>query len=127
MVRVRVLLAEDYPFFREMMRQVLAEDPEVDVVGEAEEPEAILVAVESLAPDVVLLDTSLPGASGLDVAGAIRTQSPHVQIIVLGEEEIEDYRTVTREMGISAYLLKQDMEQGLLRALRNIHGLERDG
>lgn len=126
MAKVRVLLAEDYPFFRNMMRHVLAAEPEVDIVGEAEEPGAVMLAVLSLAPDVVLLDTSLPGASGLDVAGEIRRQLPHVQVIVLGDEEMEDYQTVARERGIAAYLLKQNMERELLQTLLGIHGVVED-
>ncbi|MBI4320109.1 MAG: response regulator transcription factor [Chloroflexi bacterium] len=127
MSKLRVFLAEDYPFFRKMMRQILTADPEVDVVGESEDSTAIVLTVQSLAPDVVLLDTSLPGASGLEVASAIRRQSPRVQVVLLGDEEMEDYHTVARERGIAAYLLKQNMEQELLQALRNIHGVDGAG
>ena len=78
---IRVLLCDDAPGFRALLRYTLDEDPGLVVVGEACDGEAGLEAVAALRPDVVLLDISMPRLQGLDAIGAMLERSPSSRIV----------------------------------------------
>src|SRR3954453_21266129 len=81
--RIRVLLCDDAPGFRALLRYTLEDDPAVAVVGEADDAETCLAALVDLKPDVVLLDLSLPRVPGLDAIAAIRARAPECRIVAV--------------------------------------------
>jgi DNA-binding NarL/FixJ family response regulator len=103
---IRVLLCDDAPGFRALMRYALEADPSAVVVGEAGDGEAGLEAVARLRPDVVLLDLSMPRLEGLDVIAAMRERSPHRRIVALSGFIAEDVADVVRARGAHAYVEK---------------------
>ena len=80
---IRVLLCDDAPGFRALMRYALEEDPVFAIVGEASDGRAGLEAVAALRPDVVLLDLSMPRLDGIDAIGEMRVRSPATRIVAL--------------------------------------------
>jgi len=103
---IRVLLCDDAPGFRALMRYTLEEDANVVVVGEAVDGEAGLAAVAELRPDVVLLDLSMPRVEGIDVIAAMRARSPATRIVALSGFTAEEMEGPVLELGAHAYVEK---------------------
>jgi DNA-binding NarL/FixJ family response regulator len=103
---IRVLLCDDAPGFRALMRYTLEEIPGVVVVGEAADGEAGLAAVAELQPDVVLLDLSMPRVEGLEVIAAMRACSPSSRIVALSGFTAEEMAAAVLERGAHAYVEK---------------------
>jgi len=118
--RIRALIAEDYAPYRRLLRQALAEAPEVEIVAEvADGPQAVAKARE-LAPDVVLMDISLPGMGGLAATRFIAQDLPATKVIVLLEDDNREYRQAAEESGASACMLKEAAGKGLLVLVRSL-------
>ena len=102
-----MLLCDDAPAFRALLRYTLAEDPDVVVVGEAGDAESGLRAIAELRPDVVLLDISMPGGvQGLDAIAAMRDCSPRSRIVALSGFTAEEMSPVALARGAHAYVEK---------------------
>jgi DNA-binding NarL/FixJ family response regulator len=101
-----VLLCDDAPGFRALLRYALAEDPDVIVVGEAGDGEAGLAAIGVLDPDVVLLDISMPRLQGLDAIAAMRERSPATRIVALSGFTADEMAALALESGAHAYVEK---------------------
>jgi DNA-binding NarL/FixJ family response regulator len=104
--QIRVVLCDDAPSFRALLRYTLDEDPDVVVVGEAGDGEAGLAAVAALRPDVVLLDISMPRVQGLDAIGAMLARSPGSRIVALSGFSAADMADAALERGAHAYVEK---------------------
>lgn len=118
-VRIRVLIADDHPIVREGLRTLLAEEPDLEVVGEAASGEAAIEQVERLEPDVVLMDLRMPGLGGLGALKGIRLRRPRTQVVVLTSfAEDKDVQEAVAA-GAVGYLLKDALRDELLRAIRN--------
>lgn len=103
---IRVVIAEDHALVREGTRQIVATDPRIQVVGEAEDGQAALDMVEATHPDVLVLDLHLPKVTGIEVARRIRTQGDGPRILVLSAYDDDDYVFAAMDAGASGYLLK---------------------
>jgi DNA-binding NarL/FixJ family response regulator len=114
---VRILLADDHAVVRRMLRQLLEEAPGCTVCGEAcDGAEAVRLATE-LAPDVAVLDVSMPRLSGLQAAQCIRAASPHTVILIVTLYETDGLVREALLAGACAYLLKRDAPQHLVPAV----------
>src|SRR3954447_9704277 len=100
----RVLLADDHRLLREAFAQLLAAD--CDVLGSVADGRALLAAVESLQPDIVVLDIAMPLLNGLDAARQLRQSAPKVKVIFLTMSEDPDVAAEAFKVGASGYLLK---------------------
>jgi DNA-binding NarL/FixJ family response regulator len=109
---------DDHAFVRRGIKSLLGAFPEWNVCGEAENGrDAIRLAAE-LKPDVVLLDVSMPGVSGLEAARTIHEREPHTRIILLTLHDSKELVRSAFRIGVNGYLLKADADQELIRALR---------
>jgi DNA-binding NarL/FixJ family response regulator len=104
--RIRVLLCDDAPGFRALLRYTLQDDPTVAVVGEVGDAETCLAALAELRPDVVLLDLSLPRVPGLDAIGVIRERAPECRIVALSGFTAADMAPRALACGAHAYVEK---------------------
>lgn len=114
---LRVLIADDNAVFRQGLCRLLASDPEIEVVGEAEDGYAAVEQALACVPDVVLMDIRMPGQSGLEAARQIRAKRPQTRIIVLTEYDSTALRAKTDQVGIAAYLTKQVDSSELLKTI----------
>ncbi len=93
---LRVLIADDHPFFRDGMRMFLETTPDIAVVGEAATGEEAVAQAETLSPDVVLMDIRMPGMSGIEATRRILEARPGVRVLVV--TMFEDDATVFTAM-----------------------------
>jgi DNA-binding NarL/FixJ family response regulator len=117
---IRVLVADDHAIVRTGIRHVLETEPGFTVVGEASNgAEALALAVE-LAPDVVVLDISMPGGSGLGTAAKLRRQCPDTRILILSMHDNAEYVLESLRAGVHGYLLKDSAATELGGAIRAV-------
>jgi DNA-binding NarL/FixJ family response regulator len=103
---ISVLLCDDAPGFRALLRYALEDDPDVVVVGEAGDGEAGLRAIADLRPDIVLLDIAMPRLQGLDAITAMRARSPATRIVALSGFTAEEMAARALGCGAHAYVEK---------------------
>jgi DNA-binding NarL/FixJ family response regulator len=109
---IRVLLCDDAEGFRALMRSSLADDPTIEIVGEAADGLAGVEATAELQPDVVLLDMSMPRMGGLQAIPKMRRRAPHTSIIGLSSLSAARMAAPSIEIGAHAYLEKgSELEQ----------------
>jgi len=115
---VRLLIADDHPIVRAGFEGILAEKPDLAVVGEAERGGEAVRLTDRLSPDVVLMDLRMPEMDGVEAIGRIKADHPHVQILVLTTYESDADILRAIEAGATGYLLKDSPREELFRAIR---------
>jgi DNA-binding NarL/FixJ family response regulator len=116
---VRVLIVDDHEIVREGLRTVLAQEREVEVVGEAADGERAVSLARMLGPDVVLMDLVMPGMGGLEALARIREACPQSQVVVLTNFASDQTVRDAIANGAVGYLLKDVHKTELLQAIRN--------
>jgi two-component system invasion response regulator UvrY len=121
---VRVLLGDDHKIVREGLKMVLADDPDLQVVAEADSGPGVLGMVQSLqgpqGVDVVLLDIALPGMDGLNVLQNLRRDWPGLPVLMLSTYPEKQYAVRCIQLGASGYLNKSTDTDALVAALRRV-------
>lgn len=122
---IRVLVVDDHPVVRHGVQHLLANDPEVKMIGEADSGPRALEQVMALQPDIVILDMRLPGTDGVEITQQLRRSYPEVKIIVLTAYRDEEYLLGALRAGAHAYLLKQASHEMLCEAIHRVYEGER--
>lgn len=121
---VRLLLGDDHRIVREGLKMVLADDPGLQVVAEADTGPGVLDAVQALhgpqGLDVVLLDIAMPGMDGLDVLQILRRDWPSLPVLMLSTYPEKQYAVRCIQLGASGYLNKSTDPDDLMAALRRV-------
>jgi two-component system, NarL family, response regulator NreC len=117
---ISCLIVDDHRLFRDGIRQLLAGDPEIEVVGEANDAAEALEKVGDLVPDIVLMDVGMPGLSSFEAARAIDRGWPGTRVIFLTMYEDEEYLLQALDAGGSGYMLKDVPAPELLEAVREV-------
>ena len=117
---IRVLVVDDHAVVREGIRHVLAGEPGFEVVGEAANGEQALALAKSRRPDVVVLDVTMPGESGLRVAPKLRAAAPGARVLIMSMHENAEYVREGVRAGASGYLLKDAAAAELRLAVRAV-------
>jgi DNA-binding NarL/FixJ family response regulator len=117
---IRVLVADDHMIVRTGIRHLLESEEGFEVVGEAASSSEALSLVADLHPDVVVLDISMPGESGLQVAARLRTRSPAPRVLILSMHDNSEYVLESVRAGAHGYLLKDTAATELRSAIRAI-------
>ena len=117
---IRIVLADDHEMLRQGLRLLLELQPDMQVVGEARTGPEVVAIVETLVPDIVIMDISIPEMDGLEACGIIRQQHPAIQILILTMHESEEYFLKALRMGAGGYLVKKAAPHELHTAVRAV-------
>jgi DNA-binding NarL/FixJ family response regulator len=120
--QIRVLLIDDHALVRAGIRALLEKWEQVEVVGEAGDGNDALELIEKLAPDVVLLDLTMPGLSGFEVLKITTAQHPGIRTIVLTVHDEEEYAFQALRAGAAGYLPKSAASSELKLAIEHVMG-----
>lgn len=118
--KTRIIVADNHPLLREGLRQVIASDEGLSVVGEAEDGSAALVIIESQRPDVAVLDITMPGMDGFELARAIREKGLAVHVIFLTIHDEEDMVNEALDLGARGYVLKEGAVKEIVFAIKAV-------
>ena len=119
-MRIRILIADDHQLVREGLRLLITGFAHCEVVGDAREGgEAVRLARE-LAPDIVLLDISMPGMNGIEACRGVLAEQPQSKVVMLSMHPDQDYVLHSVEAGAKGYVLKDSAPEELEQALRQV-------
>jgi DNA-binding NarL/FixJ family response regulator len=116
--RIRVLLAEDHETVRQGLKLLLENQPEIEVIADAEDGRQALERAKALKPDVVVLDVSMPHMNGLEATRAIKDALPSTAVVALTRHGEEAYIQELLGAGASAYILKRSAFTELLQGIQ---------
>jgi len=119
--RITLLLVDDHTVLRSGLKLLIASQVDMQVVGEAGSVGEALVKATTLLPDIVVLDLSMPGQSGLEAIGDFQRIHPRGRILVLTMHDDEEYLRHVLQAGGSGYILKRAADVELLSAIRAVH------
>jgi two-component system, NarL family, invasion response regulator UvrY len=117
---IRIFIADDHAIVRKGLKQILSETPDMFVAAEAGSGEEALKRIAHNKFDIVLLDISLPGKSGLDILMQIKKEKPKLPVVILSVHTEEQYAMRAFKAGASGYLTKESAPEELILALRKI-------
>ena len=121
MESMKVLIADDHPVVREGISAMLNRQPDIEVVGEAENGRECVEKTRELRPDIVLMDLRMPEMDGVEAMRQIAATNPEVRFIVLTTYDNDEYIFKGIEAGARAYLLKDSPREELFKAIRAVH------
>jgi CheY-like chemotaxis protein len=116
----RILLADDHLLVRQGIKRILAEDPDLEVIGEAADGREALKLLEELQPDLVILDIQMPRMGGMEAARRIKKSRPELKVLMLTMHKENEYLRQAREIGVEGFMLKEDVDLALLGAIAAI-------
>src|SRR3972149_10492153 len=117
---INILIADDHTIVRKGLKQILAETHDMVVAGEASNGFEVMEKVNNNHYDVLLLDISMPGKSGLDILRELKTENPKLPVLVLSMYPEEQYAVRVLRAGASGYLTKESAPDELVMALRKV-------
>ncbi|MFQ6116263.1 MAG: response regulator [bacterium] len=117
---IRLLIADDHALFREGLKRIFAEYDDLVVAGEASNGMEVLSQVCENDYDVVLLDISMPGRSGIDIIKQLKALEPEIRVLVLSMYSEEQYAFRALKAGASGYLTKNGASRDLINAIRKV-------
>lgn len=120
METIRILIADDQTITRSGLRNLLADEAGIEIVGEARNGEEAIDLAVSLQPDVILMDLRMPGVNGIEATRRIHRASPHISMLVLTVFEDDTSVFPAIRAGARGYLLKNTEPDELLRAIRTV-------
>ncbi|RPI05847.1 MAG: response regulator [Ignavibacteriae bacterium] len=118
MAKLRILIVDDIPSMRLLMKQYLRSHDEVVVVGEASTGEEALKKAQESQPDVIILDMSMPGLSGVEAARKIKSQFPNIYVYLCSAYELKEFRELNIDSPADGFIQKSSMKPELLAMIR---------
>jgi len=118
--RTRVLIVDDHPIVRQGLAQMINQETDLMVCGEAEDAQNALQAVAELHPDLVLVDLSLKGGSGLDLIRTLRTRQSMLPVLVVSMHDESLYVERALRAGARGYIMKHEATNIMMSAIRRV-------
>ncbi|MBW3624248.1 MAG: response regulator transcription factor [Armatimonadetes bacterium] len=120
--KLRIFLADDHAVVREGLKTLINAEPDMEVIGEAEDGRDALEKTKGCDPDIVVMDLSMPRMNGTQATEALRKSCPDMKVLALTMHEDTSYLRSLLEAGASGYVLKRSAPQELVHALRSVAG-----
>lgn len=119
---IRLVIADDHAIVRDGLKQLLAAAEGIDVVGEAQNGHEVMLRVRDVEFDLLLLDMSMPGKSGIELIKQVRAEKPRLRILVLSMHEEPQYAVRAIRAGAAGYLTKDSPSARIVAAIRKVAG-----
>lgn len=119
---IRILLADDHAIIRQGLRSLLEKEPDMEVVGEAEDGRKALRLVGKLAPNIAVMDITMPNLNGVDATRQITSDFPQTKVIALSIHSDKHFVTDMLKAGASGYILKDCLFNEFVQAIRSVAG-----
>ncbi len=117
---MRILIVDDHGIVREGLKSLLQNQSDMEVVGEGEDGQVAVDLAEQLSPDMVIMDMSMPNLNGIEATRLILQHNPNIKVIILSMHSDRHIVKETLEAGASAYVLKSNLFDEMLRALETV-------
>ena len=117
---IRIVVADDHTIVREGLKQLLGAAGDIEVVGEASDGGQVMERVRGLDFDLLLLDMSMPGRSGIELIKLVRSEKPKLRILILSMHEESQYAVRAIRAGAAGYLTKESASKQLVEAIRKV-------
>jgi two-component system, NarL family, response regulator NreC len=124
-VSIRVVIVDDHAILRSGLKRVLEAEPDIEVVGEAENAERAVFETLQTKPDVIVMDVVMPGKSGIEGMPAVLQAAPDAKVLVLSMQDDPRYVREAFDAGASGYVLKEAADTEVVGAVRAVSGGER--
>lgn len=118
--RRKVYIVDDHPIVRHGLRELIEQEGDLAVCGEAEDGPEALNALNQLRPDIILLDISLKTTSGIDLVGPIHEKAEGVPVLILSMHDEVRFAERSLKAGAQGYIMKQDPPENLILAIRRV-------
>jgi DNA-binding NarL/FixJ family response regulator len=116
---IRILIADDHPTIRQMVKHILTAQPGFEVVGEARDGQHAVTLAESLKPDVIVINVTMPKMSGFEAARRIRNRLPDCSIVILSSHKDQQFIMEARKAGAAGYVEKSHADEQLIHAIES--------
>lgn len=120
-IMIRILIADDHAVVRHGLKQIIADEADIQIVGEAEKASEVLNFVRQDDLNVIILDITMPGKSGLDLLPEIRNLRPMIKILILSMHAEEQFAIRALKSGASGYITKKSAPTELVKAIRKVN------
>jgi len=117
---IKIFIADDHPLVRKGLRQVLEEEVDFNVIGEASDATELLELLDHFEVDVIVTDLAMPGRSGLDLVADVKRVAPSVAVLVLSMHPEDRFATRALKAGASGYLTKDASPEIIMSAIRKV-------
>jgi DNA-binding NarL/FixJ family response regulator len=115
------LVADDHEVVREGTRRMLEREADIDVVGEAADGAQTVRLVDTLRPDIVVMDVRMPDVNGIEATRQIKDAHPEVRVLVFTAHDDDRYVFPLLDAGANGYVLKTTGQRDLIKAIRDVH------
>ncbi|MEW6142906.1 MAG: response regulator transcription factor [Chloroflexota bacterium] len=119
--RIRMLIADDHPAFRDGLCRLLEDESDIQVVARASDGEEAVRLVKELSPEVAVVDVAMPKLNGIEVTKQIKACCPGTQVLIVSAHNIEAYMLAALRSGAAGYLLKTAPLAEIVNAIRLVH------
>ncbi len=118
--KIKVVIVDDHPLFRERLAQLINHEPDMEVTGEADSAEDAIQLIRNRSPDLAIIDITLKGSSGLELIKSIKALSIGVPVLVLSMHEESLYAERALRAGATGYITKHQAADEVLSAIRRV-------
>jgi two-component system invasion response regulator UvrY len=117
---LRILIADDHPIVRRGLKQILHDEPDISIVGEAKSSDEVFELIRAQNWDAVILDITMPGRGGLDTLEELKRQHPDLPVLILSMHPEDQYAARAFKAGAAGYMTKESAPDELVKAIRKI-------
>lgn len=121
MSKIKIVIADDYKIYREGLKVGLSADADLEVISEADNGEDLLKALETITPDVIIMDLKMPIMDGMEATKIVRKKYPNMKVLVVSMYEDDKFIIHLMENGANGYLLKNAEPDEIRRSIYAVH------
>ena len=119
-MKIRILVADDHDIVRAGLKSLLERQDDIEIIGEASDGRQVVALSEQLSPSLIVMDIAMPHLNGIDATAQILRRDPEIKVIILSMYGDEEFLVRALAAGVKGYLLKDDVQADLLRAVRAV-------